>query len=113
MHAPLYLLILFIWLHRVFVAARGLSLVAESRGYSLAAVHRLLSAVARTSVVAVQWLISCGSQTLEYAGFSNCDFRALEHGLSSCGTWAQLFQGMWNHPGPGIELVSLANAGDS
>ena len=34
------------WLHWVFVAARGLSLVAESRGYSLVAVCGLLIAVA-------------------------------------------------------------------
>ena len=54
MHALLYLLILFIWLHWVFVAARGLALFATSRGYSLVAVHRLLIVVAWTSVV---WLI--------------------------------------------------------
>ena len=88
MGEPVYLLISFIWLRWVFVAARGLSLVAESRGYSLGTVHRLLLAVTWTSVVAVQWLISCGSQTLEYAGFSHCDLRALEHGLrcfKACG----------------------------
>jgi len=33
-------------LHWVFVAARGLSLVALSRGYSLVVVHGLLVAVA-------------------------------------------------------------------
>ena len=32
------------WLCWVFVAAHGLSLVAESRGYSLPVVHRLLTA---------------------------------------------------------------------
>ena len=46
---PLFILFiyLFIWLRWVFVAARGLSLVAASRGYSLLrAVHRLLIVVA-------------------------------------------------------------------
>ena len=35
----------YFWLHRVFVAARGLSLVVASGGYSVA-VHGLLIAVA-------------------------------------------------------------------
>ena len=39
-------LIFFFWLHWVFIAACGLSLVVESGGYSLAAVHGLLIAVA-------------------------------------------------------------------
>ena len=34
----------FFWLHRVFVAAPGLSLVMESGRYSLVAVHGLQSA---------------------------------------------------------------------
>ena len=42
------------WLHRVFVAACGLSLVAASGGYSLAVVHGLLIAVA--SLVVERWL---------------------------------------------------------
>ena len=29
------------------------------------------------------------------------------HSLSSCGTWAQFFHGMWDLPGPGVEPVSL------
>ena len=37
---------IYIWLRWVFVAARGLSLVAVSGGYSFLAVHRLLIAVA-------------------------------------------------------------------
>ena len=35
----------FFWLHWVFIAALGLSLV-ESRGYSLIVVHRFLTVVA-------------------------------------------------------------------
>ena len=38
--------IFFFWLRWVFVAARGLSLVAASRGYSSLAVRRLLIVVA-------------------------------------------------------------------
>ena len=34
--------VVFFWLHCVFVAVRGLSLVVESRGYSLVAVGGLL-----------------------------------------------------------------------
>ena len=52
----------------------------------------------RASVVAVCGLFSWGS-------------RALEHRLSSCGTWAELLQGLWDLPGPGIELMFLALAG--
>ena len=44
-------------------------------------------------------------------GFSSCGSRALEHRLSSCGTWAQLLHSMWDLPGPGLEPVSLALAG--
>ena len=35
---------------------------------------------------------------------------ALEHRLSSCGTWAQLLCGMWDLPGPGLEPMSPALA---
>ena len=56
------------WLHWVFVATRGLSLVAASRGYC----------------------------SFRCVGFSCCGARALGtrasvavvHGLSSCGSWA-------------------------
>ena len=50
----------FFWLLWVFVVARGLSLVAESGGYSLVAVHRLLIAVA--SLVVVHGLSNCGTR---------------------------------------------------
>ena len=75
----------FFWLHWVFVAACGLSLVAVSGGLLFVAVHGLLIAMAsrcraraletRASVVVVHGLSSCGSL-------------ALEHRLSTCGTWA-------------------------
>ena len=66
-------------MHWVFVAARGLSLIAASRGYSVV-VLRLLIAVAslvehRLPARGLQYLWLMGSRT-----------RALERRLSSCGT---------------------------
>ena len=49
------------------------------------------------SVVAARRLSSCSSQ-------------GLEHKLNSCGTGAYLLHGMWDLPGPGIELVFPALA---
>ena len=56
----------YFWLHAVFLASRGLSLVATSRGYSPAVVHGLLNAVASlrstwASVVPASGLHSTGS----------------------------------------------------
>ena len=49
---------------------------------------------------------SCGEQGL----LSSCSGWASQlGGLSSCSTQAQLLHGVWNLPGPGIELVSLVN----
>ena len=71
---------------------------------------------------------SCGRVTLHHSaqashcrGFSHCrvsrcsDFsswgsQALELGLSSCGTWAQLFHGMWKSLEPGIASLTLSLA---
>ena len=53
---------------------------------------------ARSSVVVMHRLSSCGSQSLECR-------------LSSCGTRALLLCGMWDLPGPGIEPVSPALVG--
>ena len=50
---------IYLWLHWVFVAVLRLSLFAESRGYSPAVVHRLLTAVA--SLVEHR-LSGCGTQ---------------------------------------------------
>ena len=55
----------YFWLHWVFIAARGLSLVAASGGFS-----------------------SLWCADSRHAGFSSCGSRALEHRLSSCGTRA-------------------------
>ena len=35
-------------------------------------------------------------------GFGNCSSRALEHRLSSCGSWASLLRGMWDLPGSAL-----------
>ena len=66
--------VFFFWLHWVFIAAHGLSLVAVSEGYSLVAVQRFLTVVA-----SLVW--SMGSRA---HGFHSCNSWALEHGLRSC-----------------------------
>ena len=63
--------------------------------------------------------LCCGALTSHCGGFACCGARALgawasvvvAHGLSSCGTWAQLLRGMWDIPRPGFEPVSPALAG--
>ena len=63
----------------------------------------------------------CGAPALGRTGFNGCcvwaqklhGSRAPEHRLSSCGSWAQPLQGMWDPPGPGIESVSLRREVDS
>ena len=87
-HSTFFSINLFIYLFLagwVFVAARGLSLVAASGGYSSLRCGLLISMAslccrartlgARALVVAVCELSSCGS-------------RAVERRLSSCGAWA-------------------------
>ena len=69
---------LFIWVHWVFVAAHGLSLVAVSGGYSLL----------RCTGFSLQWLLLLWSTGSRLTGFSSCGSRALERRLSSCGTRA-------------------------
>ena len=60
----------------------------------------------------------CRVWALGHVDFSGCSMWAqrmqlqgLEHRLSSCDAWAYLLHSMWDHPGPGIEAVSLALAG--
>ena len=43
-------LLTYLWPHRVFVSAQGLSLIAVSKGYSLVAVRWLFIAVASLAV---------------------------------------------------------------
>ena len=61
----IYLFIYF-WLHWVFVAVRGLSLVAASGGYSSL----------RCADFSLQWLLSLWSTGSRCAGFSSCGTRA-------------------------------------
>ena len=105
---PILILFIYFWLHWVFVAARWLSLVAESGGYSSLRcagfslrwllLLRSMGSRAQASVVVARRLSSCGSW-------------ALEHRLSSCGTQAQLLCSMWDLPGPGLQPMSPALAG--
>ena len=39
-----------------------------------------------------------GVWALGHAGFISCAWQALDRGLSSCGTWAQLIDSMWDPP---------------
>ena len=73
------------WLHWVFVAACGLSLVVLSGCYSSL----------WCAGFSLQWLLLLRSQALGMqasvvvvCGLSSCGSRALEHRLSSCGTRA-------------------------
>ena len=77
---PFYLFLKFIyfWLHWVFVAERGLSLVVVSRGYSSL----------RCSGFSLWRLLLLWSTGSRRVGFSSCGSRALESRLSSCGTRA-------------------------
>ena len=72
------LFICFFWPCWVFAAARGLSLVAASGGYSL------LQCVG----FSLQWLLLLQSTGSRCVGFSSCSTGALERRLSSCGAWA-------------------------
>ena len=64
----------------------GFSLAAGSRVCSLAAVCRLLIAVA--SLVAKHRLKGTWASVVAAHGLSRCGSQALEHRLNSCGTWA-------------------------
>ena len=55
----------------------GFSLVVASRGYSLVAVHRLLTTVA--SLVEERGLEGTRASVVEAHGFSGCGSQALEH----------------------------------
>ena len=94
-------LFIYFWLHWVFVAACGISLVAASGGYSLL----------QCTGISLLWLLLLRSTGSRGVGFSSCGSRALERRLSSCGSQAQLLRGMWDLPGPGLEPVSPAVAG--
>ena len=85
----------FIFIYFLFLAAlglhcsAGLSLVAESGGYSSL----------RCAGFSLRWLLQLQSTGSRRRGFS------------SCGARAQLLRSMWDLPGPGLEPMSPASAG--
>ena len=86
----------------------GFTLVAESGGYSLVEVHKLLIAVA--SLLVEHALKSSWASIAAMRRLSSCGSLALEHRLSSCDPEVYLLCRMWDHPGPGIKPVSSALA---
>ena len=70
----------FFWLRWVFVAARGLSLVSVSGGYSSL----------WCMGISLQWLLLLQGMGSRHTGFSSCGVWALGRtSFSSCGTQAQ------------------------
>ena len=60
----------------------------------------------------VEASVRCSTQASQCGDFCGCGAQALGlKGFNSCGTWAQLFRGVWDLAGPGIEPVSLALTG--
>ena len=74
----IYFYLFYFWLHWVFVAARRLSLLAASGGYTSL----------RCVGFSLQWLLLLWSMGSRYAGFSSFGSWALERRLSSCGAQA-------------------------
>ena len=62
----LFILFIYFWLHWVFVAARGLSLVAASGGYSSL----------RCAGFSLRWLLFLQSTGFRRVGFSSCGTQA-------------------------------------
>ena len=58
----LFILFIYFWLHRVFVAVRGLPLVVASEGYSSL----------QCMGFSLQWLLLLWSMGSRHAGFSSC-----------------------------------------
>ena len=71
-----------------FSQLHGLSLVAVSRDYSLAVLHRFLIVV--VSFVAEHRLYGKGGSVAATRGLSSCGSQAAEHRLRTCGPQAQL-----------------------
>ena len=70
----------YFWLHWVFVAVHGLSLVVRSRGYSSLPCRGF----------SLRWLLLLRSMGSRSEGFSSCSTQSLERaGFSSCGMQAQ------------------------
>ena len=74
---------------------RRLSLVVASGGYSVALRGLLIAVASRCGA----WALGTRASVV------------VAHGLSSCGSQAQLLRGMWDFPGPGLKPVCPALAG--
>ena len=74
----LFILFIYFWLHWVFVAACGLSLVAGKGDYSSL----------RCAGFSLTWLLLLQSMSSRHTGFSSCGVWALERRLSGCGARA-------------------------
>ena len=96
-----FFFLIYFWLRWVFIAVRGLSLVAASGSYSSL----------RCAGFSLRWLLLLQSMGSRCADFSSCGLQAPEHRLSSCGSRAQLLHSMWDLPGPGLEPEYPALAG--
>ena len=79
-------LLFIFWLRWVFVAVRGLSVVAASGGYFFVAVCGLLIAVA--SLCCRAQALGTRATVVVARRLSSCGLQALEHRLSSCGARA-------------------------
>ena len=76
-------LFIYLWLHWVFVAACGLSLVAASGGYSyLRCTGFSLGGFSCCGV----WALGVRASVVVARGLSSCGSQALEHRLSSGGS---------------------------
>ena len=98
----------YFWLPWVFIALSGLSLVVMSRSHSFCSVQA--SHCNGFSCCGAQALGSWASVAAA-RGLSSGTLQAVELGLSSCGSLAQLLCNMRNPPRPGTKPVSLAPAG--
>ena len=104
----LFLVVFFFsWLCWVLVAAHGLSMVAVSRGCSSCGWAPHCGGFSCAA-----WTLGTWASVAAAHRLSGCSSQALELGLSSCGSWAQLFCSMWDLPVPGIELASPTLQGD-
>ena len=83
-----FYLFIYFWLHWVFVAVHGLSLVVASGGYSSLRCMGFL----------LRWLLLLQSMGSRLTGSSSCGLRALERRLSSCGMRASVVvaRGLWS-----------------
>ena len=92
----IYLFLAVLGLH----SCKGFSSVVASGGYSPVVVCGLLVAVAPLVVEHRLWASAVAARELSSDGSQ----APLEHRLSSCDTRASLLHGMWDLPGPGLNL---------